>query len=267
MSKIFFRVYTKAVRGGFIRALGKERWTALCVLASYMDEEGKCYPTQDQLAEDLGINRTSVNRLIKSLREFEWNSQPVITVIQHDNGKGFRKNNEYRILANPYIQKFGEREESPPMCSESDSPMCNESDTNNISPVTTPDEPLFNNGNDVVKYFARKYRGKYNVNYSISWQRDTALGKKLLANFGQEQAKDIIDVVFAEYEDRWKKDKYPRPTLGALVSWMANEALALVDKVKAQEARLEAARSEPRQDVDKVIQLLDRKKVKQPWAV
>ena len=77
MSEIFFRVYTKAVRGGFIRTLGKERWAALCVLASYMDEDGKRYPTQAQLAEDLGINRTSTNRLIKSLRESEWNGQPI----------------------------------------------------------------------------------------------------------------------------------------------------------------------------------------------
>ncbi|WP_042315789.1 hypothetical protein [Desulfofarcimen acetoxidans] len=33
-----------------------------------------------------------------------------------------------------------------------------------------------------------------------------------------------IDTVFAEYDRRWKTQKYQRPTIGALTTWLAREA-------------------------------------------
>lgn len=286
MSEIFFRVYTQAFKSGLVRELGKERWLLLTALAAYMDEDGKAYPTQDQLAEDVGMGRRAVTRILKQLKEFTFNGKPIITVEKH--GNGFNNNNVYTILPAAQIAIFHGQIENdtsnpdPGMCHAEHIPepitnlesvtgdtfqtprKCHERHTNNIQPInntTVNNKELFKNGKDVVAYFTRKYREAYNVNYSVSWGRDGANGKKLLETFGPDKVKDIIDVVFEEYEDRWKKAKYPRPSLGQIASWLGNEALALVEEVRAREARLEAAEQEEPQDVEAIMARLNRRKV------
>lgn len=282
MSKIFFRVYKDAISSGLMRELGKGRWMLLCVLASYMDKDGRCYPTQEQLARDMGLSRQSVNVLVQRLKEFTWNGKPIITVEKH--GNGFNNNNEYRIWPNSQLAIF--ESDNGMVSNELDKRMSNEHDNrklirldnlvsskpdtnynqynNNqitIKEAAKPQLPLFKNGKDVAVYFYSKYREKYTVNYSGNFSRDASLGKKLLADFKPEQVKDIIDVVFIEFETRWKKDRYPRPTLGAIVSWQANEALALIEKNKAQCAKLDAARNFKPLSVEEKLARLNRKKV------
>ncbi len=271
MSEVFFRVYKQAVRSGLVRELGKERLFLLIVLAAYMDEDGKCYPTQEQLAADMGMGRRAVTHLIKRLKDFTFNGQPIITVKKH--GNGFNNNNVYTILPAAQIAIFDSPIENdtsnpdPGKCHTEHIPdpgMCRAEHPKNIHPInniTVNNKELFKNGKDVVTYFTRKYREAYNVNYSVSWGRDGASGKKLLETFGPEQVRDIIDVVFSEYEDRWKKAKYPRPTLGQIASWLGNEALALVDEAKARAARLEAAEQEQPQDVETIMARLYKKKL------
>ncbi|KFN01278.1 hypothetical protein DJ93_4811 [Bacillus clarus] len=60
-TRIFLKMYVDAVHSGLIADLGPERWTTLCVLASFMDEDGECYPTQDMIAKRLNISRESAN--------------------------------------------------------------------------------------------------------------------------------------------------------------------------------------------------------------
>lgn len=259
MNDAFFLVYPEAIKGGFMRELGKERWLLLTALSSYMDEDGKCYPTQEQLAKDLGVARQSVNKTLKLLTEFKWNGKHILTVEQH--GKGFKKNNVYTIKAEPFICKFNDKE--GPLYVQEDtetSSVYATADTNNTTAIYNAKETVITTAKEVVTYFAQKYREHYNVNYSINWKRDMNLGKKLLEAF-PGRVKDILDVVFAEFEDRWKRDKYPRPSLGAIVSWMGNDALALVEQVRAREARLEAAEQEQPQDVEAIMARLNRKKV------
>ncbi|SFH22784.1 Helix-turn-helix domain-containing protein [Desulfotomaculum arcticum] len=270
MSEVYFRVYTQAFRSGLVRALGKERWLLLTVLASYMDESGKCYPTQEQLAQDMGVSRYTVIRLIALLKDFTFNGKPIITVEKH--GNGFNNNNVYSILPNALIAIFNGQvnndTSNPGMLQPYNylnGKTSQETNTNNIQLISNTtvsnDKELLKDGRAVATYFAHKYRETYNVNYSINWGRDGANGKKLLRIFTPDQLKDIIDVVLSEYEERWKNSKYPRPTLGQIASWLGNEAMALVEQVKEREARLEAAEQEQPQDVEAIMARLNRKKV------
>ncbi len=77
-TRIFVKMYVDAVRSGLIADMGPERWQTLCVLASFMDANGECYPTQNKIAEALDIRRETANRRIKSLCEYRWQGRPLV---------------------------------------------------------------------------------------------------------------------------------------------------------------------------------------------
>ncbi|MGM1023569.1 MAG: helix-turn-helix domain-containing protein, partial [Bacillota bacterium] len=77
-SEIYFKIYLSMFKSGLVRELGSDRFAVLLAIASFMDESGKCYPTQEQIAETLGISRTTANKRINSLLEFRWNGRPII---------------------------------------------------------------------------------------------------------------------------------------------------------------------------------------------
>lgn len=96
--RIFLKMYTDAVHDGLVRALGPELWQTLCVIAAFMDEEGKCYPSQALIANRLGISRQAANGRIKRLEKFRWNGQPIIKRVKgRRNGSKF-DNTVYTIM-------------------------------------------------------------------------------------------------------------------------------------------------------------------------
>jgi len=98
-TRIFVKMYVDAVKSGLIADMGAERWQTLCVLASFMNEKGECYPTQEQIARALGISREAANRRIKSLCEYRWNDRPVVVKEQRRDVKTKRwENTRYTIL-------------------------------------------------------------------------------------------------------------------------------------------------------------------------
>ena len=82
--EVFIKFFAGA-RDGFIANLGAELFTTYAVLATYMDRNGKCYPTQIQLAKALGVRRETVNARIKRLEAMTWEDEPIITVEKNRN--------------------------------------------------------------------------------------------------------------------------------------------------------------------------------------
>jgi Helix-turn-helix domain len=96
--RIFLKMYTDAVHDGLIAALGADLWQTLCVVAAFMDEEGRCYPSQDLIAHRLGVSRQAANNRLKRLEEFRWKEQPIIKRVKH-RGEGQKwENTIYTIM-------------------------------------------------------------------------------------------------------------------------------------------------------------------------
>lgn len=76
----YIKMYFEARDSGLLAALGDRRWRTLCVLATYMDENGNCFPSQAKIAADLGVHRQRVNERIKELEVFRFNSKPVLSI-------------------------------------------------------------------------------------------------------------------------------------------------------------------------------------------
>src|SRR5713226_9012573 len=79
--RMFVKMYFEARDSGLLAALPDELWKTLCCLATYIDENGNCYPSQAFLA-------------------FQFNGQPVLTVSKNRESRrgGSRwANNVYQL--------------------------------------------------------------------------------------------------------------------------------------------------------------------------
>ncbi|RCW75012.1 helix-turn-helix domain-containing protein [Saliterribacillus persicus] len=92
---VFLKVHLSLYTSGLATKLGKELGT-LMAIASYMNEEGNCYPTQRQLAQRTGTSPNLINRHIKKLLAFRINGKPILTRKIVHNERGFN-NSVYKI--------------------------------------------------------------------------------------------------------------------------------------------------------------------------
>lgn len=93
---VYTRTYVSMFDSGLIKEIGAGGYTVLSALASFMNEKGECYPTQRQLAEMLGMSKTTVNNAVKKLLAVRVNGKPILTYEEHFNKRGY-KNFKYKI--------------------------------------------------------------------------------------------------------------------------------------------------------------------------
>lgn len=210
---IYLRLYLSAFKSGLVAELKPTNFTVLMTICSFMDENGECYPTQRQIADRCGISKTTVNKAINELLEFRLNDKPLI--LRELVVNGTQKNSVYTVNPISQVAIFkGEVEEIP------------------VSPVATEEDPAnnerFENARQVSDYFISVYRDVYGSIPNINFGREVALvKKKWMGTYTDAQIKTMIEVGVKEYENRWKSLKFPRPTLGGIVSWIGEQALAI----------------------------------------
>ena len=78
--RMFVKMYFEARDSGLLAELPDVLWKTLCCLATYIDEDGRCYPSQSRLARDLGISRQHVNKRIQRLLAFRFNGEPIVSM-------------------------------------------------------------------------------------------------------------------------------------------------------------------------------------------
>lgn len=288
---VFVRIYKEMMKSGLLRKLGAERFETLVVLAFHMKPNGRCYPPQDDLAKIMGIGRQAANRRIKSLLAFRFDNKPIVELVTDEEID--RRNNVYRVLPISQVAIFeGEveplnmspqndtlnntsREHDINMSSKHDTSkenMSRQHDTNNKKTnnkdnnIKDSNEPsnqstveTFKNASDVVKYFLKKYRETYDVEYSVSWKSDPAKVKsKLLNSYSMTQIKDIIDLTFEQYDRTWATQGYPRPTIGQLCTWIPNKALAILQAREKKQADIKKAMEAPRPSMEDLLARMER---------
>jgi len=105
-NKVFVKLYVAARTSGLLKKISDREFKTLIALALYMDENGDCFPSQGQVARDLGCSRETANRRIKSLLNFRFNSKPVIKSVQTRGKHGEWNNNYYTILPVSQLKIF-----------------------------------------------------------------------------------------------------------------------------------------------------------------
>jgi len=113
-NKVFVKLFVAARTSGLLKKISDREFKTLIALALYMDENGDCYPSQDQVARDLGISRETANRRIKSLLRFRFNGEPVLTAARLRNKGGTWENVRYTILPVAHLKIFEKSDENKP---------------------------------------------------------------------------------------------------------------------------------------------------------
>ena len=130
--RVFVKVFAFARTSGLIAAMGAQRWQTLSVLATYMDAAGGCFPSQEEIAQALGITRSKAALRLKDLLAFRWEGRPLVVACRarapRSNGRGGERweNNRYTILPVSGFT-FGPGQEPTPPAQDADSgPMYHE---------------------------------------------------------------------------------------------------------------------------------------------
>lgn len=93
---VYYKVNVDKLKSGVIRDIGLGAWAVISALASYMDRNGRCYPSQKRLASDLGVTRQTVIRYLKQLHAAgyvikERNEVGTITYVLNSDKSGIEK--------------------------------------------------------------------------------------------------------------------------------------------------------------------------------
>lgn len=106
-------MYVDAAKAGLIADMGAQNWTTLCVIASFMDAAGNCYPTQEQIARYLGVNRQTANKYVKNLTKYRWKGKPVVTTVRkRDENNGRWESTRYTVKPISQLAIFEAQPES-----------------------------------------------------------------------------------------------------------------------------------------------------------
>lgn len=105
-TRIFVKMYVDAVKHGLIADLGADNWQTLCVISSFMDENGECYPTQSQIARALGVSRQTASTRVNKLVNYRWQGREIIRAVKARTDKGTWDNTRYTVLPISQLRIF-----------------------------------------------------------------------------------------------------------------------------------------------------------------
>ena len=107
-TRMFVKLYFEARDSGLLAEMPPELWHTLCCLATYMNEEGLCFPGQQRMARELGISRQQLNSRLKRLAAFRFQGRPVIRVWkERRRASGRWARNIYRVMPVTGLSIFG----------------------------------------------------------------------------------------------------------------------------------------------------------------
>ena len=99
VERTFVKLYVEARRSGLLSTISDRDWKTLCTVATYMDADGYCFPSQAELAKAMGCSRQMANERVKSLAAFRFQEQAVLLVVKGERSEqGTWSRNGYRVL-------------------------------------------------------------------------------------------------------------------------------------------------------------------------
>ena len=236
---LFRKLDVKQFKEGIVTAIGgAKHFAVLTTIAVHADSNGVSFPSQDTIAELSGYSRKTINETIKQLRDVRIDGEPVLVIKQQRTSKGRR--NVYQLtpksgfsFKNENVTKVNNRvtntdnnvtQEGQGVVTQG----LQEEELEFKKTQREEEELVFDNARSVLDFFRQKYFEKYDVAYKPNWAKDQAtIKKQIMATYSDHQIVQIIETVFDKYDTEWANEKFPRPTIGQISSWLGNKALAM----------------------------------------
>ncbi|HDR8302765.1 TPA: helix-turn-helix domain-containing protein [Bacillus cereus] len=241
-NSMFVKVYNTIFTEGLVSKMGATGFTTLVALATFMNEEGECFPTQEQIAERIGVHKNTANKYLNALLEVEINGVRLVTRTKINKGQG-KISSFYKIHPLSQLAKFngnvtpvkdtnGSDSLSTTICDDPSTTMCDVIRVNELESVNKINKL---NSSSAIKLFQKFYYEVYDVNYVVgSYGREGKIIKDKLITPHGDIAEQIIEIAVKEYATRWKTAKYPRPTIG-MFTWVTNHVIELLEDKKQQD--------------------------------
>jgi len=105
-SRIFTKLYHSLRTSGLLAALSDNNFRTLVCLSTFMDGDGRCYPSQAALAKALGITRTAATKRMKGLLAFRWKGKPLVSATKVRSLRGRFERTIYTILPESSLRIF-----------------------------------------------------------------------------------------------------------------------------------------------------------------
>jgi len=154
--RIFLKMYVAARTSGLLAAISDRDWKTLCVLATYMDAHGYCFPSQTELAKALGCSRQMANERVNALARFRFHDQPVFLIVKGQRSEaGKWAHNGYRVLPIASLDIFnkirhdGERAVSRNLDTDTNSMLAVSSATVTVQLDTNKNQTFLNKNNNL----------------------------------------------------------------------------------------------------------------------
>ncbi len=114
IERTFVKLYVEARRSGLLSTVSDRDWKTLCTLATYMDADGYCFPSQAELAKAMGCSRQMANERVKSLASFRFQDQAVLLVVKGERSEqGMWSRNGYRVLPLSNLRIYDQEKSLP----------------------------------------------------------------------------------------------------------------------------------------------------------
>ncbi len=140
--RTFVKLYVAARESGLLAAISDRDWKTLCTLATYMDGDGYCHPSQAELARAMGCSRQMANERVRSLSNFRFRGQQVLLVVKEGRtGKGEWARNGYKVLPIARLRIYDSPEPRQQTDSENDTSETGSSTVSSVLDTVAADEP------------------------------------------------------------------------------------------------------------------------------
>ncbi len=250
------------IRSGIIKELGATTFAVYMVIQAYTDIQGVSYPSLQTIADIIGVSIRTVQRAMNKLEEEGLIQKQLVrkgTTIHSiysivDDGVSKQENpqqeepkeeepkeEEPKEIDNESQQK--EPQQKEPQQKEPQQKEPQQEKPKEDSKKLLEEKPRkYGNSKDFIQRFCELYYQYYGVNFNPTWGRDGAMVKnKLLNNYTDEELDAILEITFRDYQKRWANRQYPRPTLGGVSTFIANQALAIWQEEQKKQAKIEEA--------------------------
>lgn len=105
-NQVFVKLYVSMRTSGLLASISDKDLRTLITLATFMDEDGRCYPSQARLAKALGITQAGVAKRMKTLLAFRWQGKPLVIAAKVRTRNGRFENTIYTILPETSLRIF-----------------------------------------------------------------------------------------------------------------------------------------------------------------
>ncbi|MBI4295048.1 MAG: helix-turn-helix domain-containing protein [Chloroflexi bacterium] len=105
-SRVFTKLYHSLRTSGLLATLSDKDFRTLVCLSTFMDAQGRCFPSQEAVARALGISRAAVSKRMKSLLAFRWHQKPLVSATKVRSEGGKFDNTIYTILPESSLRIF-----------------------------------------------------------------------------------------------------------------------------------------------------------------